>query len=294
MTENTTINENQNIDTDENNIEDTMQTTTLPTTLPTTDPKTPLTHEQIRNFQPVEKCLEGKNILVTGAGDGIGRVVALTYARYGATVLLLGKTLSKLEYVYDEIEGFGGKQPAMLPLNLEGASYTEMQEMANMIKKEVGHLDGILHNAGMLGSLTPLEMYDIDEFEQVMKVNCTAPLMLTQSMFELLKEADNGSVVFTSSSVGSAPRAFWGAYALSKQAVEGMSNIFTQETANTTNLRFNCINPGATRTSMRAQAFPEEKPETLKLPEEIMAGYVCLMADDSIGVRGQVVDLQPK
>ncbi len=254
----------------------------------------PLTHDDIRNFVPPENCLEGKTILVTGAGDGIGRVAALNYARYGATVLLLGRTSSKLEYVYDEIESFGGKQPAMMPLNLEIATYAEMQQLHNLIYTEIGQLDGILHNAGLLGELTPLEMYDVDTFARVMKVNCTATFMLTQALLPLLKDAENGSIVFTSSTVGTHPRAFWGAYALSKQATEGMSDIFTQETRNTTNLRFNCINPGGTRTNMRAHAFPGENPMTLKTPEEIIAGYVCLMSDASIDVRGQVVALQPK
>ena len=254
----------------------------------------PLTHNDIRNFVPSDNCLDGKTILVTGAGDGIGRVAALTYARYGATVLLLGRTSSKLEYVYDEIESLGGKQPAMLPMNLEGATYAEMQQLEGLINKEVGQLDGILHNAGMLGQLTPLEMYDVDTFAQVMKVNFTSTFMLTQALLPLLKDAENGSVVFTSSTVGTHPRAFWGAYALSKQAVEGMSDIFTQETQNTTNLRFNCVNPGGTRTNMRAHAYPGESPMSLKTPEDIMAGYVCLMSDASIGVRGQVVELQPK
>lgn len=254
----------------------------------------PLIHDDIRSFVPSSNCLDGKTILVTGAGDGIGRVAALTYARYGATVLLLGRTSSKLEYVYDEIESLGGKQPAMLPMNLEGATYAEMQQLEGLINKEVGQLDGILHNAGILGQLTPLEMYDVDTFAQVMKVNFTATFMLTQALLPLLKDADHGSVVFTSSTVGTHPRAFWGAYALSKQAVEGMSDIFTQETQNTTNLRFNCVNPGGTRTNMRAHAYPGENPMSLKTPEDIMAGYVCLMSDESIGVRGQVIELQPK
>ena len=257
-------------------------------------PIQPLTHDDIRNFVPSSNCLDGKTILVTGAGDGIGRVAALTYARYGATVLLLGRTSSKLEYVYDEIESLGGKQPAMLPMNLEGATYAEMQQLEGLINKEVGQLDGILHNAGVLGQLTPLEMYDVDTFAQVMKVNFTATFMLTQALLPLLKDADHGSIVFTSSTVGTHPRAFWGAYALSKQAVEGMSDIFTQETQNTTNLRFNCVNPGGTRTNMRAHAYPGENPMSLKTPEDIMAGYVCLMSDESIGVRGQVIELQPK
>jgi len=254
----------------------------------------PLTHDDIRSFVPSSNCLDGKTILVTGAGDGIGRVAALTYARYGATVLLLGRTSSKLEYVYDEIESLGGKQPAMLPMNLEGATYAEMQQLEGLINKEVGQLDGILHNAGILGQLTPLEMYDVDTFAQVMKVNFTATFMLTQALLPLLKDADHGSIIFTSSTVGTHPRAFWGAYALSKQAVEGMSDIFTQETQNTTNLRFNCVNPGGTRTNMRAHAYPGENPMSLKTPEDIMAGYVCLMSDESIGVRGQVIELQPK
>lgn len=257
-------------------------------------PIQPLTHDDIRSFVPSSNCLDGKTILVTGAGDGIGRVAALTYARYGATVLLLGRTSSKLEYVYDEIESLGGKQPAMLPMNLEGATYAEMQQLEGLINKEVGQLDGILHNAGVLGQLTPLEMYDVDTFAQVMKVNFTATFMLTQALLPLLKDADHGSVVFTSSTVGTHPRAFWGAYALSKQAVEGMSDIFTQETQNTTSLRFNCVNPGGTRTNMRAHAYPGENPMSLKTPEDIMAGYVCLMSDESIGVRGQVIELQPK
>ena len=253
-----------------------------------------LTHEAVRDFVPTENCLDGKTILVTGAGSGIGRVAALTYARYGATVLLLGRTVSKLEAVYDEIERLGGKQPAVLPMDLEKATYAEMQQLEGLINKEIGQLDGILHNAGLLGALTPLEMYDVDTFAKVMQVNCTATFMLTQALLPLLKDAPHGSIVFTSSTVGTHPRAFWGAYALSKQAVEGMSDIFTQETRNTTNLRFNCINPGGTRSNMRAHAFPGEDPMTLKTPEDIMAGSVCLMSDSSIEVHGQVVALQPK
>lgn len=253
-----------------------------------------VTHDDIRNFQPKPDCLKGKNILVTGAGDGIGKVAALTYAKYGATVLLLGKTTSKLEAVYDQIEADGGAQPAMLPMNLENASYPEMQQLAIMIEREVGHLDGVLHNAGVLGVLTPLEMYDPIIFEQVMKVNFNATFMLTQALFPLLKAAQSGSVIFTSSGVGSQPRAFWGAYALSKLAVEGMSDIFTQETQKTTTLRFNCINPGATRTQMRASAYPSENPNTLLMPEALMNAYVGLMTDEMAGVKGQVIDLQPK
>ncbi|MCP3897327.1 YciK family oxidoreductase, partial [Moraxella sp.] len=173
------------------------------------------------------------------------------------------------------------------------ATFAQMNELATLIEKEFGRLDGVLHNAAILGALTPLEMYDPITFEQVMHINTTAVFMLTQALLPLLKTAQSGSVVFTSSGVAQV-RAFWGAYALSKQAIEGMSEIFTQETQRLTALRFNCINPGATRTNMRAHAFPGEDPYTLKTPEDIMPAYVYLMTDEASGIKGQVVHCQPK
>lgn len=252
-----------------------------------------INHEEILNFTPKADSLQDKIILVTGAGDGIGKVAALTYAKCGATVLLLGKTQAKLEAVYDEIEGLGLPTPAILPMDLEKATFAQMNELATLIEKEFGRLDGVLHNAAILGALTPLEMYDPITFEQVMHINTTAVFMLTQALLPLLKTAQSGSVVFTSSGVAQV-RAFWGAYALSKQAIEGMSEIFTQETQRLTALRFNCINPGATRTNMRAHAFPGEDPYTLKTPEDIMPAYVYLMTDEASSIKGQVVHCQLK
>lgn len=251
------------------------------------------THHDIIHYTPTTTCLKDKIILVTGAGSGIGKAVALTYAKCGATVLLLGKTQSKLETVYDEIEELGLAMPAILPMDLQNTSFAQMNELATLIQKEFGRLDGVLHNAAILGALTPLEMYDPITFEQVIRVNTTAVFMLTQSLFPLLMSAPSGSVVFTSSGVAKV-RPFWGAYALSKQAVEGMSTIFTEETKNHTALRFNCINPGATRTNMRAHAFPGEDPNTLKTPEDIMSAYVYLMTDSASGIKGQVIHCQPK
>ncbi|MDO5050540.1 MAG: YciK family oxidoreductase [Moraxella equi] len=252
-----------------------------------------MTTQDILNYTPTADSLADKIILVTGAGDGIGKVASLTYAKCGATVLLLGKTESKLEAVYDEIESLGLATPAILPMDLEKASFAQMNELATLIQKEFGRLDGVLHNAGVLGALTPLEMYDPITFEQVMHVNGTAVFMLTQALFPLLVSAPSGSVVFTSSGVAKV-RPFWGAYALSKQMIEGMSTIFTEETKNHTALRFNCINPGATRTNMRAHAFPGENPLTLKTPEDIMPAYVYLMTDMASRIKGQVIHCQPK
>lgn len=250
------------------------------------------THNHIKNFAYDQSVLDGKIILVTGAGDGIGRVVAKTYAKCGATVLLLGKTQSKLETLYDDIEAEGLPTPAILPMDLATADFALMRATADLIEREFGRLDGLLHNAGVLGQLAPLEMYDPIGFETVLRVNMTSNFLLTQTLLPLLKQSSKASVVFTTSTVGHDLRPFWGAYALSKQGVEGLMTLFHSETKNHTSLRFNCINPGATRTNMRAHAYPGEDPMTLKTPDELMAGYVALMADDFADVRGQVVDLQ--
>lgn len=243
-------------------------------------------------YQAQERCLKDKVILVTGAGDGIGRVAALTYARLGATVLLLGKTQEKLEAVYDQIEDEGLAVPALLPMDLGRVSFETIMQTAHLIAKEFGHLDGLLHNAGVLGVLTPLELYDPSVFEEVMRVNFHVPFFLTQAFLPLLQAAQSGSVVFTTSTVGHDLRPFWGAYALSKQGVEGLCEIFTAETQHHTTLRFNCINPKATRTNMRAHAYPGENVFSLKTPDEIMATYVYLMSDDSVGIKGQMLAAQ--
>lgn len=252
-----------------------------------------LTHEQIRNFIAKDGCLLNKVILVTGAGAGIGKQAALTYASYGATVLLLGRTTCKLEDVYEEIENTGGVQPAIIPMRLDSATSADMYKLSEHIENEFGRLDGILHNASELGEIMPLKEYDIELFERIMHINCTSVFMMTKIFMPLLEKAKNASVVFTTSSVGSKPRANWGAYALSKQAIEGMSDIFTQEMPDSY-IRFNCINPGGTQTEMRAKAYPDEDPSRLKTPTDIMPTYVCLMADDSISIKGQVIDCQPK
>lgn len=245
----------------------------------------------LTHYQPRSDLLRGRIILVTGAGEGIGRSAALSFARHGATVLLLGRTLSKLEAVYDEIEKAGGAEPALLPLNLANASMTDYSQLADMISTQIGGLDGILHNAAILGSLTPLQMYDPDTFDNVMNVNLRAPFQLTQALLPLLRQSQDASVVFTSSSVGRNARAFWGAYAISKMGIEGLSKIFSDELANVSSIRFNCINPGPTRTNMRAHAYPGENPYNLPAPDEIMASYLYLIGPDSKGVSGQSIDV---
>ncbi|WP_445001319.1 YciK family oxidoreductase [Halomonas mongoliensis] len=245
------------------------------------------------DYQAPGDLLKERIILVTGAGDGIGRAAALTFARHGATVILLGRTIAKLEKVYDEIEAAGGPQPAIFPLNFEGAVLKDYHDMAETLDKEFGRLDGILHNAGLLGRITPFEQYNPELWDQVMQVNINGPIWMTQALLPLLKSAEDASVVFTSSGVGRKGRAYWGAYAVSKFATEGFVEVLADELEHLGNVRVNSLNPGATRTQMRKQAYPGELAESLRTPEEIMPTYLWLMGPDSRGHNGEKFDAQP-
>lgn len=243
-------------------------------------------------YQAPSDLLKDRIILVTGAGAGIGRVAAKTYAAHGATVILLGRTLEKLEQVYDEIEAAGHPQPALVPMNLESAQEHDFIELTNIIEQEFGRLDGILHNASLLGVRTPIESYDPVIWQQVMQVNLNAPFMLTQILMPLLEKSDHASIVFTSSTVGREGRAYWGAYGVSKFATEGLMQTLADELDGVSNIRTNSINPGATRTLMRETAYPAEDPSTVTAPEEIMPLYLYLMGTDSKGINGQALNAQ--
>ncbi len=241
----------------------------------------------MQDYSPPDDLLQGRAILVTGAGDGIGAAAARSFARHGATVILLGRTIRKLEAVYDAIEQSGGPQPAIYPMNLEGASPKDYQDLAATLEREFGRLDGLLHNAAILGVLTPLEMYDLELWARVMQVNLNAPYLLTRACLPLLKGSEDASVLFTSSSVGHRGRAYWGAYGISKAAAENMMQILADELEENTSVRVNSIDPGAVRTRMRAKAYPGEDPNIHPAPEEIMGIYLYLMGPDSRGETGR-------
>ncbi|EHR42359.1 YciK family oxidoreductase [Alishewanella jeotgali] len=245
------------------------------------------------SYEAPAGVLKDKIILITGAGDGIGKTAALTFAQYGASVILLGKTTAKLTAVYDEIVAAGGPEPAIVPLDLKGATKKHYQDLAATIQAEFGRLDGLLHNAGLLGVLTPFEHIDLPTWQDIMQVNVTAPMLLTQALLPVLKLSTAPSIVFTSSGVGRKGRAFWGPYAVSKFATEGLMQIIADEYDNSA-IRANCINPGATRTSMRAKAYPGEDAQKLKTPADLMWLYLYLMSNDSVGITGQSLDAQPK
>ena len=243
------------------------------------------------DYQIKDNCLTGKTILVTGAGDGIGRQAALSYAKLGATVILLGKTVKKLEDVYDEIVNQGFVEPAIIPLDLKGATKQNYTDMAVTIAQQFGQLDGVLLNASILGELTPFTQIHEQIFEEVMKVNVTAQYLMAQALIPTLLLADTASLVFTSSGVGNQGRAFWGPYSISKFATEGMMQVIADE-YDGTNLRCNAINPGATKTKMRATAFPAEDTSQVAAAVDIMPLYVYLMSDDSRTVNGQTLKAQ--
>ena len=249
----------------------------------------------MHDYKAPEGLLKDRVIMVTGAGDGIGRIAAKTYAAHGATVILLGRTISKLESLYDEIEAAGHPQPAIVPMNLEGATARDYEEMAVTLEDNFGRLDGLLHNAALLGQRSPIEHQDPDTWAKVMQVNVNAAFNLTRALIPALRSSGSASVIFTSSSVGRRGRAYWGAYAVSKFAVEGLCQVLADELDDElNNIRVNSLNPGATRTNMRAHAYPAENPMTNPAPEDIMPLYLYLMGKDSEGVTGQQFDAQPK
>ena len=241
-------------------------------------------------YEPAPNLLAGRTVLATGAGDGIGRVAALTYAEHGANVVLLGRTRAKLDAVFDAITASGRTKPLLVPADLLQVDEAAAEALAQGIRDEYGRLDGLLHNASLLGPRTTLVHYPVPAWLDVMQANVTAGFLLTRALLPLLHEAGDASIIFTSSGVGRRGRAHWGAYAVSKFATEGMMETLADEVAETGRIRVNSLNPGATRTAMRAAAYPAEDPATLPTAEQHMALYLYLMGPDSRGVNGQRFD----
>ena len=249
-----------------------------------------MTSAAAKAYQPAADVLRDRVILVTGAGDGLGRAAAHAFARHGASVILLGRTVRKLEQVYDEILAAGGPEPVIVTLDLARAHGPDYSQLAEQIDSNFGRLDGLLHNAAMLGERAPIDYYDIGIWHQVMHLDLNVPFILTQTLLPLLRKAADPSVVFTSSSVGRRGRAYWGAYAVAKAGIENLSQVLADE--NEGRLRVNSINPGASRTRMRREAYPGEDPETRPEPATLMGPYLYLIGPASHGVTGQSIDCQ--
>jgi len=242
------------------------------------------------DYHPTANLLANRIILITGAGDGLGRAAALACAQHGATVILLGRTQKKLEAVYDQIEQAGGPTPLLMPADLGKTGLTEYGQIATAIESQFGRLDGLLHSAAELGTLTPLSMYDLDTWMRVMQVNLNAPYLLTRSCLGVLGNSKDASVVFTSSDVARHGRAYWGAYAVAGAALENLAKIWSHELQANTRIRFNTLDPGAVRTALRARAYPGEDASRLLPPEAIMPAYLHLLGPDSRDVNGQALN----
>lgn len=239
-----------------------------------------------------DDVLAGRILLITGASDGIGKALALECARLGAQIILHGRNVKKLEQVYDQIAAINGApRPSIAVLDLASANAENYTTLASSLADEFGRLDGLVHNASILGDRFSIEQYDAVTWQRVMHVNLTAAFALTQVLLPMLSQSEDASVLFTSSGVGRTGKAFWGAYSVSKFATEGFSQVLADEHRHT-HLRSNCINPGATRTNMRLAAYPAEDRDALLRPEQILAPYIYLLGPDSAGVTGQSLDAQ--
>lgn len=245
-----------------------------------------------RTYTYPDDILKDRIILITGASDGIGKALALHAASLGAQLILHGRNTARLERVYDEIEALDtAPRPSIALMDLASANAESYTTLAQSLEDEFGKLDGLVHNAGILGERYSIEQYDAVLWQTVMHVNITAVFAMTQVFMPLLQAAPDPSIILTSSGVGRTGRAFWGAYAVSKFATEGFCQVLADEHRHG-KLRVNCINPGGTRTKMRQAAFPAEDRDALKRPEEILAPYIYLLGPDAAGVTGQSFDAQ--
>lgn len=245
-----------------------------------------------QNYVYPDDLLRGRVILISGATAGIGRALAVHAAAHGAQIILHGRDVKKLEELYDEIEALeGAPRPAIAVMDLATADANAYRTLAESLTDEFGRLDGLVNNAGVLGERFSIEQYDAGMWQQVMHVNVTAAFALTQVCLPLLHQSDDASVIFTSSGVGRQGKPFWGAYAVSKFATEGLSQVLASEQEHG-NLRVNCINPGPVRTEMRRAAYPAEDRDGLKGPAEILPTYMYLLGPDSKGVTGKSLDAQ--
>jgi NAD(P)-dependent dehydrogenase (short-subunit alcohol dehydrogenase family) len=243
-------------------------------------------------FIPDPHLLAGRVILITGAGSGLGKALAIEGARAGANVILCGRNQSKLEHVYDEIESMGGPRPALARLDLASATAVDYDNLAGTIGSEFGKLDGLVHAAGLLGDRTPLEQYDVPTWCKVLHVNLTAPFILTQVLLPALRCSADASVIFVSSGVVTNPRPFWGAYAVAKSGLESVRSMFSQELEGEPNIRVNSVNPGRMRTAMRAAAYPGEDPNTVPTPASVSGPFLYLLSAQSRGIDGQYIEAQ--
>jgi NAD(P)-dependent dehydrogenase (short-subunit alcohol dehydrogenase family) len=241
-----------------------------------------------KNYTPAPDLLQGRVILVTGAGRGLGKAAALAFARHGASVILHGREAARLEAVYDAIEADGAPQPAIFPLDLAAAQDKDFEAFANAIHQAFGRLDGILHCAAHFQPLTPLANQTLEQFMLLLRTNLAAPFALTRACLPLLKAAPDASVIFTSETHALQPSAFWGGFAVSKSGLHTLTRIWAEELADS-NVRVNTLIPGPVASPQRAQSHPGESPATLPSAETLIPAWLFLMGPEGRRLRGEVL-----
>lgn len=247
--------------------------------------------DNLLSYKPPADLLKDRVVFVTGAADGIGRAVSKSFAQHGASTILLDKKSRKLETLYDEIVGNDWPEPTLVVQDLNELDPRRALEIGAGVEHDFHRLDGLLHNAGHLSALTPLHSIDPAVWQQTMQVNLTAPYILTQALFPLLRKSSSASIVFTSADVGRHGRAYWGAYAVAYGGIETLAQTWADELEQNTTIRVNTIDPGAVQTSMRNLAYPGEIASSNRSPEDIVNAYLFLMGNDSEHIRGQALTI---
>lgn len=230
--------------------------------------------------------LEGKIALVTGGSRGIGKAVAAAYAREGVEVIVAARDPESLEAAAAQIRKGRGR---IVPLQANVADRRQVTGLAEEIKRRFGRLHVLVNNASLLGPRVPLLEYPEEDWEAVIAVNLHGPFFVIKACLPLMIAAGGGSVINVSSGVGRIGKSRWGAYAASKFGLEGLTQVLAVE-LQPLHIRVNAVNPGGTRTAMRAAAYPEEDPLTLPTPEEITPVFVYLASDASRDVTGQSLE----
>ena len=236
-----------------------------------------ITLASLKSYQPSTDFLRDRNILVTGAANGIGRAVAIACASYGASVILVDIDGKGLKSVYDTIEAKGFATPAMVPLDFQKASMESWEELAEKLKDGFGTLHGLIHCAADVGILCPLDNYDLETWQRVMHVNFTSAYLLTRACLPLLRDSENGSIIFTTADVARQSRAYWGAYAVAGHAIEGLAQVWTRELSGERPVSVNTIDPGVVATQLRQRIYPGEDPSTLRQPDDIVPLYTYVL-----------------
>ena len=226
--------------------------------------------------------LSGRTILITGATDGIGKVLAIEFSKLGSNIILLGRNSSKLDKVYDQLDNsLSSQKHLILEADLGLLNNESAHEILHAIAEEFTSLDGIIHNAAILGTMTTLEDYELSRWDEVLNVNLRAPFLLTKTLKTILETSTLPRIIFTSSGVANMGRAFWGAYSVSKFGLKGLAEIFANELETTSSIKVFNFDPGATQTKMRASARPAENPNSLKTPNDLVNCYLWFFSEGS-------------